>query len=147
MRIAANSVRKSLGPATAQSMLNMRVVVCDVFWSLRNPSASPLFGKIMSKIRREKDYIRLSDMPMWDSPIMIAERSAVPMEPSAKGGESVKLDPSFMRLERHDNGKAECGTVPVELWTVPVVLGTVPAGCGMAGCLWRMRRGGVRGRL
>ena len=41
----AKSLLKSLGPATSQSMLKMRVVVCDVFESLRNARASLLFGK------------------------------------------------------------------------------------------------------
>jgi len=49
VRIAAKSLRKSFGPATVQSMLNIRVQVCDVFWSRRNPSARPLVGKIIVK--------------------------------------------------------------------------------------------------
>ena len=33
-----------------------------------------------AKIIREKDHIRIKDVPMWDSPIMIAERKAVPLD-------------------------------------------------------------------
>ena len=44
-RTTAKSLLNSFGPAGSQSMLKMRVVVCDVFESLRKASASLLFGK------------------------------------------------------------------------------------------------------